>query len=633
MIFFFDKNGVPIDVVTNRIFQNSNKANTIFFVYPVENQASIGAMFVNVAFTLPNGENKPQRVMKPLVLTSNTGLNGVIDLDGNKFFIWEYDLKSDVTSYAGTVTCQFFVTVSGELITTASSTFLVEQGVPIIEPIETDSYQELLDYFANVLVPSLGKTDLNLENGTGDYSVIQKTAEGEENEATAEGTYAGGKKSKSTAKRAFTHGNTVENNGNNAASFGQTYTNDGNVALTQMIGGYNGGSGAVIVGQNIYNKKNQTANVFSDEGGAASAMVGAYLYNIGSHAQILGYFLKNRRPLKTVLGKANKDKMTNIFEIGAGKEITTVASDNSSFTYNGYTYTVNYDENNKIVSISFPPNAPSYPKTIDYRDEQGHTDFRVETEGGVEVCLALVNGVLIVYEPYNIFEIDEKGNVITKGNIDGKKLTATHFELLGSMVGKTGTFTNGFSATKSLAKIQLVDDGIEVQGKGKFNGNLSGHKGTFSDGFYAKKQLAEFELMDDGARVQGVLSVSNQPSRPNDVVRLQDLPTGGGKTYYKHSIKFVNNDMLVMVMIEIINSSNTAYTLGTLSGNYFDAGAKPTTGIYDKMGSRTTCVFNMPTSNSITIQGVNSEGSSLVSINAHYSDISNWGFTDTVTEL
>ncbi len=372
---------------------------------------------------------------------------------------------------------------------------------------------------AEIILHTLAKTMHNLEKGTGDYSIVQKTAEGEENEATAEGTYAGGKKSKSTAKRGFTHGNTVLNNGNSAASFGQQYTNDGNCALTQQVGGYNGGAGAVVVGQEIYNKKNQTANVVNNEGGAAAAIVGAYLYNRGSHAQIMGYLLKNRKALKTVLGIANEDKENTVFEIGRGKEITTVASDGKTFTYKDYVYTVNYDETGKKpISITFPENAPDGAITLEIGD-----DYRVETSQGLQVCIVMVNDKLKVYEPYNLFEIDESGNVVTKGNIDGKKLTITHLELLGSMVGQTGKFTDGFSAFKGLAKLLLKDDGVEVQGKGKFDGDVSGYKGTFSDGFYAKKQLAELELKDNGVRVQGKMSVSNRPENSTDVVRQYEL--------------------------------------------------------------------------------------------------------------
>lgn len=486
MIFFFDKNGVPIDVVTNRIFQNSNKANTIFFVYPVENQASIGAMFVNVAFTLPNGENKPQRVMKPLVLTTDTGLNGVIDLDGNKFFIWEYDLKSDVTSYAGTVTCQFFVTVSGELITTESSTFLVEQGVPVSEPIEDDRYQELLDYFTNVLAPSL---NLNLENGTGDYSIIQKTAEGEENQATAEGSYAGGKKSKSTAKRGFTHGNTVENNGNSAASFGQVSENNGNVALTQGAGYYNGGDLAVLVGGKLYNCDNYIWTVPSNAGGAAAALFGAFIYNKGSHSLNTGYLIKNSRAMSVKLGRANEDKAINLFELASGKQLVATKHDGyNTFVYNDEIYTINYD-GETAVSITHP-NGSVF---------ELDNSFRTHLQDDSEICIGGNINAPQVFIPYNIFEIDELGTIVAQGGLHVKK-------------------------ARSLAEMELESDGLRVQGKVQSNGKVSGDTGDFAHGLDVKTRgLAEFKVDDDGAKVTGSLLVSNPPSRPTDVVRLTEL--------------------------------------------------------------------------------------------------------------
>ncbi len=440
------------------------------------------------------------------------------------------------------------------------------------------------------LVATDGAANINFENGTGDYSIVQKTAEGEENEATAEGTYAGGKKSKTTAKRGFTHGNTVLNNGNSAASFGQQYTNDGNVALTQMADGYNGGAGAVVVGQNIYNKKNQTANVPSSEGGSASALVGAYLYNRGSHAQTMGYLLKNRKALKTVLGIANKDKENTIFEIGGGKEITTVASDNSSFTYNGYTYTVNYDENNKIVSITFPTNAPSYPKTIDYRDEQGHTDFRVETEGGVEICLALVNGVLKVYEPYNIFEIDENGGIRNFGGV--------YFRTCRNEVGKRKSFLyfDEESATWSV-------------GDGK----------------------AQVYMKDDKVEVAGTLSATNAPQKPNDVVRLQDLPAGGGKTYYRHSVVLTN--------ININNKAITAYI------PQFTSSSSSSISSFDELIANTGRITLLTFQASSFVDGFGSSNLDLFTFSgrAYSSEDDDWFdfrghimdavITDTVTEL
>jgi hypothetical protein len=473
MIFFFDKNGAPIDVVTNRIFQNSNKANTIFFVYPVENQASIGAMFVNVAFTLPNGENKPQRVMKPLVLTSNTGLNGVIDLDGNKFFIWEYDLKSDVTSYAGTVTCQFFVTVSGELITTASSTFSVELGVPIIEPIETDSYQGLLDYFANVLVPSLGKTDLNLENGTGAFSVVQKTPLGEENEASMNGAYAGGKLSKSLSKRAFTHGNQVINWGNTALSFGQSSENKGNISLSQGVGYHNGGDLSVLIGGYIYNSDTPSWTVPTNAGGSASALFGSFIYNKASHSLISGYLLKNTVPTSVRLGIANEDKASNLFELGYGVEIdcNKNGSGNWTFVYNNETYIINY-EGEIAVSIKCPDNTTR---------AVGST-FRTQLLDGSEICIGGTVKQPTVYKPRNIFEITKSGEVRNFGGV--------YFRTCRNNVGNRKSFFY-----------------------------LDGESAIWSVG----DSKAQIYMKDNKVMVAGTLSATNAPVNPNDVVRLTEL--------------------------------------------------------------------------------------------------------------
>lgn len=149
MIFFYGLDGVPINVSPSVVNQNSNNASTIYFISPKNNENL--SVFVNVAFTLPNGVNLPQRVMRPLTLETSDGLNGVMDINGNKFYVWFYRLKSDVTAYAGQVTCQFFVTTQDGTVTTTAQTFTVNPGVPAIEPEETDSYEELLELVSTAL--------------------------------------------------------------------------------------------------------------------------------------------------------------------------------------------------------------------------------------------------------------------------------------------------------------------------------------------------------------------------------------------------------------------------------------------------------------------------------------------------
>ena len=81
MVFFYDAQGCLLKSKVERVFQGSNKANTIYFVCP-----TAPSNFINVAFKLPNGDSVPQHLMK---LTEETGLTGVFDKNGKIFAMWE----------------------------------------------------------------------------------------------------------------------------------------------------------------------------------------------------------------------------------------------------------------------------------------------------------------------------------------------------------------------------------------------------------------------------------------------------------------------------------------------------------------------------------------------------------------
>lgn len=138
MVFFYDANGVLLNNSPERVFQGSNKANTIYFICP-----TAPSNIVNVAFKLPNGESTSQHIM---TLTEDTGLTGVFDKNGKIFAMWEYQIPSAVTAYKGNVTIQFYVTANdGIVISTESAVFMVEKGVSNIEPEQGDTYQEVLN--------------------------------------------------------------------------------------------------------------------------------------------------------------------------------------------------------------------------------------------------------------------------------------------------------------------------------------------------------------------------------------------------------------------------------------------------------------------------------------------------------
>jgi hypothetical protein len=170
MLFVFNANGVPISGIPSRVFQGSNRANSIYFVCPTS-----PTNLVNVAFKLPNGV-----VTTPYVLSleNGEGLKGLCDSDQNVPYVWRAEIPSAVTQYAGTVTAQFVVTAQGgQKITTEGIEFTVEKGVPALEPEKGDSYQELLNYLANNINPPLQQLTLSIgdkvdkQTNTGQLSV------------------------------------------------------------------------------------------------------------------------------------------------------------------------------------------------------------------------------------------------------------------------------------------------------------------------------------------------------------------------------------------------------------------------------------------------------------------------------
>ena len=139
MIFFFKTTGEPILTYPERVFQGSNKANTIYCGLP----CSSGSL-VNVAFSLANGE---QTILHPMTKVTDGELDEILDGEGNNYSIWKFDLPLSITAHYGMVTVQFFVTgADGEVMVTASCDFEVEKGVAPSEiPTDSEDYQTLLN--------------------------------------------------------------------------------------------------------------------------------------------------------------------------------------------------------------------------------------------------------------------------------------------------------------------------------------------------------------------------------------------------------------------------------------------------------------------------------------------------------
>ena len=148
MIFFYDAQGNLIKSVPTNVYQGSNKASRIWFIMP-----TAPTNVVNVAFTLPNGQYAPQRIMTNATLGVGItdGENKFTDETGQVINAWYYDLLTDITAYAGQTKAQFFVTTppdadcNNEVIATLSVDFTVLKGTPSVNiPAPINEYQAII---------------------------------------------------------------------------------------------------------------------------------------------------------------------------------------------------------------------------------------------------------------------------------------------------------------------------------------------------------------------------------------------------------------------------------------------------------------------------------------------------------
>lgn len=132
MLFIFDASGNSMKVVPEKVYQGSNKANTVYFAMPL---SALIPYEVNVQYRLPTGEVLPTARM-----VAQGKVDGVTYGD-NPVFVWTIDLTSTVTSFVGQVTMQFFVQFGEEIIATAAGEFIVSKGVPVKLPTPTADQQ------------------------------------------------------------------------------------------------------------------------------------------------------------------------------------------------------------------------------------------------------------------------------------------------------------------------------------------------------------------------------------------------------------------------------------------------------------------------------------------------------------
>ena len=148
MIFVYNANGELLNKVPEKVYQGSNKANTVYFFAPFSSVS-----LVDLSFALPNGELRPKRLMTRVEDFTATELK----IGTENLTCWAYDLNQAVTTYAGEVTLQFFVTNGGETVATNPAVFTVEKGVPPIEPdADIDTYENVISS-VSALIDAMGQ--------------------------------------------------------------------------------------------------------------------------------------------------------------------------------------------------------------------------------------------------------------------------------------------------------------------------------------------------------------------------------------------------------------------------------------------------------------------------------------------
>ena len=142
MIFFFNANGELINSIPKRVFQGSNKANTIYVCAPLS-----PSLATTISFSLPDGTTTQQGLM-----TSSTDnpITEMLDACRRKFSVWAYDIPSIVTARAGTVTAQVTFTNSEETIASEKIEIFIEKGIAPTEVEDIKTLEEIKKYLVEI---------------------------------------------------------------------------------------------------------------------------------------------------------------------------------------------------------------------------------------------------------------------------------------------------------------------------------------------------------------------------------------------------------------------------------------------------------------------------------------------------
>ena len=142
MLFSFSANGTPTGCIIEQVYQGSVKANKIYAIFPCN-----GLNVVSVSFKRADNTLTQPYFMNCAI----ESIDGIVDDLNNKVGVWECYIPEEITSIAGEVEVQFSLTEGdGTIICTAVNGFTVQEGVVASEPVQGDTYQDVLVGIAQV---------------------------------------------------------------------------------------------------------------------------------------------------------------------------------------------------------------------------------------------------------------------------------------------------------------------------------------------------------------------------------------------------------------------------------------------------------------------------------------------------
>lgn len=138
MIYFSDASGTLTRCVPEQIYQGAAEGNRLFLVAPFAQNAEVSA-----AFRLPDGTSTER---------FRLAYAGAVEGVGSGVYSWQCALPACVTAEYGTVTVQFFRTVSGEEQAGFAAQFTVERGVQPQLPASpaANVYQAIIEALAAI---------------------------------------------------------------------------------------------------------------------------------------------------------------------------------------------------------------------------------------------------------------------------------------------------------------------------------------------------------------------------------------------------------------------------------------------------------------------------------------------------